>query len=271
MIAVQNVSSTPWHGKEHGIGYRWHDMSENRTLPLVFAGEFPVDVVSGQETRVQVTLETPVQEGEYVLVWFVVRHAGNVEELKDAYSPGILCLIKSGAGSGMTLSSKAQSYLNAMGQERRDLEKMRVPGRRELWAAAIRMFWSRPWLGFGPDSFRLQKWEHMDIAKGDVNILANSLYLDLLSGSGILGLLSFLWLLWECGRLVMVKTVGAELTPGARAAAFFGTAYLMLLVMHGFVDYFLKFTPTFLLFWLTVGILSASARHATERPDANRI
>jgi hypothetical protein len=43
--------------------------------------------------------------------------------------------------------------------------------------------------------------------------------------------------------------------------------YFLAFLLHGAVDYFLKFTPTFLLFWISLGVACASAND----PDANRI
>jgi O-antigen ligase len=128
------------------------------------------------------------------------------------------------------------------------------------------MFHERPWFGSGPDSFRLLKWKYMDIPAGDDTILANSLYLEFLAGSGIIGLLSLLWLLFEMGRTLWTK-VRQTISPADRVIAFYGVTYFLAFLLHGSVDYFLKFTPTFLLFWISLGVACASAND----PDANRI
>jgi hypothetical protein len=270
-IAVRIVSSFGWPRVESGIAYRWHDVSEKRNLPLELGAIFTTDIAPGQGARVEVSINTPFKEGEYVLIWFVVRRNGGIHELKDAYSPGILCVITSAKTESVTrLSLQAQGYVGAISEERRELKKLRVPGRWELWSAATRIFLRHPLLGLGPDSFRLVKGQYMDIAKGDETILANSLYLELLSGSGGLGLLSFLWLLWECWRVVILRNSRKNAIFVIDATAFFGTTYLILLMVHGFVDYFLKFTPTFLMFWLIVGVLCANEQPPGERND-NRV
>jgi O-antigen ligase len=96
----------------------------------------------------------------------------------------------------------------------------------------------------------------MDFPAWDETVLANNLYLEILSGNGILGLASFLWLLWEFGRVLAARVVLAG-SPLERSSAYFGAMYLSAFTLHGLVDYFLKFTPTFLLFWLLLGTLCA--------------
>jgi len=131
------------------------------------------------------------------------------------------------------------------------------------------MFSESPLLGSGPDNFRLLKSKYMEFPIWDETILANSLYLETLSGSGILGIASFLWLLWEFWCLLRAKAALAG-GPSEQGSAYFGVAYLSAFMLHGLVDYFLKFTPTFLLFWLLLGMLCANGRENRGR-YANRL
>jgi len=167
------------------------------------------------------------------------------------------------------LSEKARRYLDAIREERRNLSGIVPPRRSELWPAAFRIFAQRPLLGMGPDNFRLLKSRYMDIPMKDEKILANNLYLEILSGSGILGLASFLWLLWEFVHTLAAKVASAR-SSSDWSAAYFGVAYLSAFLLHGFVDYFLKFTPTFLLFWLVLGML-CDGRRGGRQTYANRL
>ncbi len=168
------------------------------------------------------------------------------------------------------LSEKARRYALFTAEERRSLNYSTIPARAELWRAAIRMFMSRPILGIGPDNFRIRKWAYMNLPAGDDTILANNIYLEILSGSGLLGLTAFLWLLWEFACLALTHC-----TPHAgrarRITGFFGVAYLTTLLAHGMVDYFLKFTPMLLLFWITLGILCAESHSPEENRSAHCI
>jgi O-antigen ligase len=148
--------------------------------------------------------------------------------------------------------------LTAIRAERNELPLDLVPSRWDLWRAALRMFHARPLLGIGPDNFRLLKWKYMDIPKGDDTILANSLYLEFLACSGLVGFLSLGWLLLELG-LAVARRSAAALSPAEQQLAWFGVAFLASFLAHGTVDYFLKFTPTFLLFWIVMGVAAADA------------
>jgi O-antigen ligase len=203
-----------------------------------------------------VPLNSP-SPGEYLLIWFLFDGNESAAEVKDSYSPGILCTVGNpGEDPTPAISGKARRYLAAIREERRNLDVTARPRRPELWLAAIRMGLSKPLLGIGPDNFRLRKWEFMEVPKGDDTILANSLYLETLAGSGLSGLACLLWLLWEFSRRIAVKALTAT-SPSERVGAYFGTAYLAGLLSHGIVDYFLKFTPIFLMFWLLLGMLCA--------------
>jgi hypothetical protein len=271
VIAVQNVSSYPWRRGAYGIAYRWHSLSSNQDSPLLIGTEFPDDVAPAQKVQVTITFSAPPQEGEYLLIWFVFHRNDDIRELKDSYSPGILCIVDAESpDAAKAPSPKARRYLDAIREERRNLNMTLVPGRSELWSAAFRMFWKKPFLGMGPDNFRILKWRYMDAPKGDETILANSLYLELLSGSGLLGLASLLWLAWEFGRSVIAR-VSSMKSPTDGITGYLGIAYLVGLLSHGFVDYFLKFTPTFLLFWMMLGMLCARQREAAQRDNADRL
>jgi hypothetical protein len=265
-LTVQNDSQHSWSSGEFGVAYRWHNLSNRQDSPLLEAAGFRNDIKPAQKSRVQVSLRTPARDGEYLLIWFIFRRSGGIYELKDSFSPGIMCTIRTTeAKKTDQLSSKAQNYVELIGKERSNLSKSLIPMRRELWSAAVRMFSARPILGLGPDNFRLRKREYMEVPKGDETILANSLYLELLSDSGILGLLSFLWMIWELGRIVFQERSAPEFVRSS-GVVYFGAAYLTGFMAHGLVDYFLKFTPTFLLFWLMLGILGS--RSAAGNGDA---
>ena len=256
-IAVQNTSPLPWQAGECGVGYKWHSLSTAHTEPVVAGTAFAETVVPGRRVEMPVSLTTPSGAGEYFLIWFVVRDDGQVTELKESFSPGVLCLVSpSGSGFPGVISDRARGYLAAIRDERRQLGRTAAPDRSDLWRAALKMVSQNPFLGKGPDSFRLLKSKYMDFPAWDETVLANNLYLEILSGNGILGLASFLWLLWEFGRVLAARVVLAG-GPLKRSSAYFGAMYLSAFTLHGLVDYFLKFTPTFLLFWLLLGTLCA--------------
>jgi len=266
-IMVRNDSSTAWEGKGFGVAFRWYPVDTAEPSALMEGATFASDVLPGEERKVEVMLKTPAPEGEYTVVWFIFRRHSYIEEVERSSSTAQIIIIHDAkTGPAPLPTGEASRIANILKQERDTQGRDLIPHRRELWRAALRMFHERPWFGSGPDSFRLLKWKYMDIPAGDDTILANSLYLEFLAGSGIIGLFSLLWLLFEMGRTLWARLRQA-MSPSDRAAVFYGITYFLAFLLHGSVDYFLKFTPTFLLFWISLGVVCASANDS----DANRI
>jgi O-Antigen ligase len=266
-IVVQNDSSTAWEGKRFGVAYRWYSFATGKASTLTEGAIFASDVLPGEERKLEVILKTPSGEGEYSFVWFISRRHSQIEEVERSYSTAQIIIIHDSKNGPAPLPTGEASRVGKILQQERDTQgRNLVPSRWNLWRAALRMFRERPWSGLGPDGFRLLKWKYMDIPGGNDTILANSLYLEYLAGSGIIGLLSLLWLLFEMGQALWAKLRQA-MSPADRVTVFYGITYFVAFLLHGTVDYFLKFTPTFLLFWISLGVACASAND----PDANRI
>jgi O-antigen ligase len=95
------------------------------------------------------------------------------------------------------------------------------------------------------------------------------MYIEMMVGGGLLGGLAFLWLMWRAaGCLVAATRLGARAqlmcAVGVAAA---GAAVLI----HGTVDSFLSFTPTYVLISLTLGFAVACTCGAETVTDADRI
>jgi O-antigen ligase len=143
--------------------------------------------------------------------------------------------------------------------------------RPRLWRAALVLWRERPLLGVGPDNFRRRYEDVIGPAPNgqpynDTRIHANNLYLETLADLGLAGIAALAWL--AIGLLHALRDSAAaghfaSLGSGAAAAAFF---------VHGGIDYFLEFTPLFGLFWLLLGLTSASLHGLTReaRGDSPR-
>jgi len=245
-----------WRRGGFGIGYRWYNLETRTTSPLQHAATFEADVAPGQERIVPVVCETPPAEGEYLLIWFVFHRDPAMTEIADSFSPAVLCIVRATEGAPPPLSEEARRFKTGIDRERRQVAAKARPSRRELWRAALRMALDRPLAGVGPDNFRLLKWRYMDVPAGDDTILANNLYLETAAGAGFPGLAALLLLLVETGRL-LARLVAQASSPADRAFASFAVAFFAAVVLHGLVDYLLKFTPIFLLFWIFLGMLCA--------------
>ena len=98
-------------------------------------------------------------------------------------------------------------------------------------------------MGVGPDNYRLQVGRILGVADWNTDIHSNSMYLELLTGSGVLGLGAF---------LLFAVTIRWRLEAVCLALAVF--------LVHGLVDSFLMSTPMYFGFWMLAGL--------TRRKDA---
>jgi O-antigen ligase len=134
--------------------------------------------------------------------------------------------------------------------------------RRELWLAALKMAADRPILGVGPDNFRWRYGDYTGLDAWNTNIHANNLYLEWLADTGIPGLLLFLVASWNILRAASRGLhVSANPVQAAYRLGLLGS--LMAWYLHGMVDYFYEFTPTFVVFWMIVGLSLRIAEEET--------
>jgi O-antigen ligase len=132
------------------------------------------------------------------------------------------------------------------------------PMRKVLWTAAVRLWRAHPLLGVGPDNFR-RRYPEVITADGhrpmvDERLHANNLYLETLADLGLAGATVLVLLafgVWLRGRAAL--TLSAD-SLGLVSFVAVGTFFV-----HGFVDYFFEFTPTFGLWWLLLALLSRPA------------
>ena len=110
-------------------------------------------------------------------------------------------------------------------------------------------------------------------ANADAQIHSNSMYIEMAVGGGLLGGVAFLWLVWRAaGRCAAAVAVAAA---SERSWAIGIAAAGLAVLIHGLVDSFLSFTPTYIVISLTLGLAVACTSGAEtwrmEDPDANRV
>jgi O-antigen ligase len=127
------------------------------------------------------------------------------------------------------------------------------PPRTELWRAGVQMWLNHPFLGVGPDNFRHIYGRYLGQAAFDDRITANSWYVELLATTGTIGLMS--WLLISISLIVIVRRQWRTLAQREHVLAIGLGVALLVFFLHGVVDYFMEFTPTYGLFWLIAGSL----------------
>ena len=115
------------------------------------------------------------------------------------------------------------------------------------------MWRSHPVFGVGPDNFRRLRGRYTGQSEFDDRIHANSLYLETLATSGLLGIIALLSALFSL--FFRFSRVWRELQSDRDKLLLFGIILCFVaFLLHGFVDYFLSFTPTYALFWIVAGL-----------------
>ena len=123
----------------------------------------------------------------------------------------------------------------------------------------------RPLIGVGPDNFRLLYGSYVGLTNFDPRTHTNNMYLEILTGGGIVAAAALAWFLVQAARLFV--TVGTAATPMGWGIAAAGVA----IAVHGFVDSFIGFAPTYILFAMTLGYAAALSRGAEPAGHADRI
>jgi O-antigen ligase/polysaccharide polymerase Wzy-like membrane protein len=252
-VAARNTGQATWtaHGEHaYALGYYWltaDGLSALRLAPVEVP--LPHDVASGETVQVPLELQPPLPPGDYRLAWGMLQH--DVVWFHYRGSPDAETLVHVSAGAGPPPP--------APGVQARDDQPALplVVARRELWTAALRMFAEHPLLGVGPDNFRHVSGTYLGLAVWDDRVHANDLYLEMLADLGIVGAAALAILLAPA----VVGGVRLVRDPPAGPLALLGlglAASLLAFFLHGLLDYFLEFTPVYLLFWLIVGLLLAA-------------
>jgi hypothetical protein len=262
-VTVVNTGRLTWdpHGEPpFALSYHWL-MAGGAVGDAVieFEGQrtpFPGAVTPGQRIELLADVIAPGAPGTYTLVWDVVH-----ERRAWLSTEGV-----ASARSTVTVSGDSRT---ATTTPRRQLPAAIVrPSRPALWSAALDMARDHPWLGVGPDNYRLASERYLGTAFFDSRVHANNMYLEVLAGAGVPGLLALLWLTAATG-LALARRVrdAARDTHTAAVAAF---ALWMVIAGHGLVDSFLAFTPTYVSFAVAGG-WSLSPGLAGGEPHAHRV
>jgi O-antigen ligase len=88
----------------------------------------------------------------------------------------------------------------------------------------------------GPDNYRLEYGRYIGAARWDTHVYSNNLGLEILTGSGVLGLAAFISLI-----IVIPWRFDAD------------SISIGIFLFHGMVDVFLMTTPIYFAFWLLLG------------------
>jgi O-Antigen ligase len=242
------------------LSYHWLDSGADRVV--AFDGvrtPFDAPVPPDASATIVARVRAPIQPGSYRLAWDIVQEG----RLWFSTEPGGTLTFSQATVAGARAARPVTTTPLPRPAER--------PGRWTLWSAAGRMFAAHPLLGVGPDNFRLLYGAYAGLRNADSRTHSNNTYLEVLVGAGLLGGLACGWLVWRIAGTVAagVRTAAAD----ARMAPALGVAAAVVAIgLHGLVDSFVSFTPTYVLIAITLGLAQSGARSAlTIGTNADRI
>ncbi len=245
-VRVRNAGRVPWRpeGTEpFRLSYHWLAAATDRVVQ--FDGlrtALPGRVPPGAWSGVSAWVRAPATPGRYRLAWDIVQEH-RLWFSTEGSPPGLTDVEVVGAPLADASSPPPDTaYPSA---------KV-VVGRRTLWRAALAIVADHPLTGVGPDNFRLRYGPYAGVERADPRLHSNNMYLELFAGAGLPGGLAFLWFLWRVGRRLATATLAAD-GDGLVIRLGVGAA-LAVTVVHGLVDSFLTFTPTYLAIWIAVGL-----------------
>jgi hypothetical protein len=246
MIVVTNTSVRPWLAggvRPVHLSYHWIQPASRRVL--ILDGErtpLPHDLSPGEAATLAAIVKVPPVTSTLLLQWDVVQE--DVTWFSERGSP-----VAEATVQVIPAQYRGEDMAAVSGQ----LANTSSPPRTELWRAGWKMWLSHPLLGVGPDNFRHEYGRYLGQAVFDERITTNNWYIELLATTGIMGLLT--WLLIPVALIWMMGKHWRTLARAERGLVIgLGTA-LLAFFLHGTVDYFMEFTPTYGLFWLIAGLL----------------
>ncbi|HXJ19712.1 MAG TPA: O-antigen ligase family protein [Polyangia bacterium] len=251
-IRVQNQGGFTWPHQPPSqvrLSYHWLDAVTGEVLVRDgLRTPLPADLPPGGELVLRAAVRAPARAGRYVLEWDAVQ-----EDVTWFHAPGAgafhqLVLVGDVSSAGWTGLRPGLAF-----------GPPAPPSRLELWRAATAAFRARPLLGVGPDNFRHVYAGYLRLPAADERMHANNLYFETLADLGIAGLCALAALILALARAARrVTAVRDEPLPYGVALA------LGAFLLHGALDYFFEFTPTYAMFWLLAGALVALDRQLKD-------
>jgi O-antigen ligase len=253
-VRVTNHGLTTWDPEaQPRFRFSYHWLNESGDRVVWWEGErtdFPGRVAPGATVPLAAHVRAPRQPGRYRLMWDV-EHEHRLWFSTEPDAPLFMSrAVVTGGGAAPIAVDEGQPLPRTTAR----------PGRLVLWRAASRMIAAHPVAGVGPDNFRLLYGSYIGLANPDPRVHTNNMYIEMLVSGGVLGGAAALWLFWRAGAQV-VRLVGAP--AGGHAAAAVAAAGIAIGV-HGLVDSFVSFTPTYTLMAIVMALTVVSVDGAAS-------
>jgi hypothetical protein len=248
MVSITNTSVRTWPAagaRPVYLSYHWIQPATGRVLMLDGARtRLPRDLAPGESANVTASIEVPNRQGTLTLQWDLVQEGVTWFGERGSPVAEVNVDITSAQPVAGTASLLTSSRLGSTSS----------PPRSELWRAGVKMWLAYPLLGVGPDNFRHVYGAYLRRTEFDDHITANSWPMEVLATTGVLGMIA--GLTFVITMVIVTKRQWRRLSGrSARLLALGLSVALLTFFIHGFVDYFMEFTPTYSLFWLIAGLL----------------
>ena len=240
-VTLTNTGRLSWDSTtEPAFALSYHWLRDGAVV--TFDGQrtaFPMPVRPGQRVAMTADIIAPGEPGTYTLVWDAVH------ETRAWFSSEGVEVARTEATVTGTPTAPVSVQMTALPPA-----SLRPP-RPELWRAAWQIARMHPWLGVGPDNYRLVYGSYIGTTRADPRVHANNMYLEVLAGSGLPGLTALLVVM-----AVAATTLWRRLTAAADDTHVGAAVAMVLWVViagHGLVDSFLSFTTTYVTFAIAGG------------------
>ena len=232
-VSVKNTGAVTWLPDGEmpvTLSYHWWE-TDQKQLAAVAAIQTPISrpVHTGESLSITATFFTPHEPGRYLLIWDLAQK-GRGWFSASGVVPGVIEADIHAENVVWYGNGDISEWLRPQNTVDSSIT------RELLWKSALLLTFKNPVLGVGPDNFRLMYGRALGFSKWDTNIRSNSLYLELLAGSGILGLLTFILMILSIPRRLNAATLS-----------------ILVFLVHGLVDVFLMTTPIYFAFWILLG------------------
>ncbi len=241
-VTVTNEGRFVWHSDGSTpiqLAGRWVDPTTQAEYGQV-RWPFPDPVYPGETVQMDVGLSVPAKVGEIELYWDVVQEQvtwfGDKSGIREVTQVVVV------AGENGAAAALPTRYLSE--------PVLPIPDRAVLWQVAWQFWRERPWLGIGLDNFRLRYGEKLSAAAWNDTVHTNNWYIEMVVSLGLLGSIPFF--VWLSGLLREIIRIA--INPDRNRYTLIIAAALLTFMIHGFLDFFLLFNATGLLFWLLVGL-----------------
>jgi len=248
-VTLTNEGRLTWESTTvppFALSYHW--LTPDTEEVVIFDGlrtPFLRPVEPGESIVMNARVRAPNYPGTYVLIWDVVQEHRTWLSLEGVY-PGRSVATVEGTPMGAPLPTRGRMPSSVM----------RMP-RAVLWSTALQVSREHPLLGIGPDNFRHTYGRHLGLPSWDTRVHANNAYLEVLVGTGAIGLAALIWL-----AVATLRSVPALFSadPTVLPLVFAASAACVAIAAHGLVDSFLTFTPTYVAFAIAAGLLFSTLR-----------